>query len=338
MACCYSTCNVKSKSDTEEKKIHCSWCDAFAHSTCSGINLRSFNIITDPTNGLNWSCPKCRAHNADLFKFVRQVKEGMRVIGKDLLELMDKFQSLDTLFNSPNFVVNTVSLNGNLHTVNQPPPKSRCNKESVNRPLLRSVVNVKEQPKTTDSMPVIVINDGDGTKTSSSVVESNDTSVDEVNSNTVIGLQTSTESKPITKSRANVSPSLITTVSDVTRLSDEKVVNSAKSLRIIPSRKSIFITRFANETTVDDLQSYITTNCSDIVDTELNIFKLISSRPREICSFKITVSAKWYEKLLKKSFWPEGVFIRPFVPRNKTQTANTPSIINVSSDINSSKN
>lgn len=83
-----------------------------------------------------------------------------------------------------------------------------------------------------------------------------------------------------------------------------------KQLTVIPPNKSIFISRFASDTTVEDIMYYIKTKLSDVADIHLK--KFTYSQPRIITSFKLTVPSHLYEQIFDSNFWPINTLIREF--------------------------
>lgn len=85
----------------------------------------------------------------------------------------------------------------------------------------------------------------------------------------------------------------------------------------IPPNKTIFVSRLANATTIDDVKFYINNKIGR--DVVISILKYNSPQPRSISSFKITVSAVDYSTLLNPKFWPDHTLVREFVYRPNTR-------------------
>lgn len=107
-------------------------------------------------------------------------------------------------------------------------------------------------------------------------------------------------------------------------------------LIVVRGRKSVFVSRFAENTTEAMVKGYIGSKVSASDLEKFNIFKINASRPREISSFKIILPFSLFEKVVDRSFWPEGALVKEFVPRKKI-TAPI-SIEQPSSQVNAPKN
>lgn len=86
-------------------------------------------------------------------------------------------------------------------------------------------------------------------------------------------------------------------------------------LRAIPPRKTIFISRLANNTSIDDIDYYIKSKVGE--QAEILIQKFQYSQPRSIASFKLTVSAELFQILLDLNFWPENTLVREYVYKER---------------------
>ncbi len=95
------------------------------------------------------------------------------------------------------------------------------------------------------------------------------------------------------------------------------LVASVNNLIVIPPKKSIFISRLAKDTLVEDIKSYIS---SRLKIDDINIRKFNFNYDRSISSFKIDVSLETFKKILDSSFWPPGAFVREFKPKLRSQT------------------
>ena len=58
-------------------------------------------------------------------------------------------------------------------------------------------------------------------------------------------------------------------------------------------------------------------NFSEFNDKDCRILKFNYSEPRDISSFRIIVPVKVFGVLSEQSFWPDGVIVKEFIPRNK---------------------
>lgn len=84
-------------------------------------------------------------------------------------------------------------------------------------------------------------------------------------------------------------------------------------LIVIPPKKSIFISRFAFETSPSDIEYYIKNKIK--FDGNIIVHKFKYSQTRSISSFKIMVPSDIFNIIIDPTFWPENELIREFVIR-----------------------
>lgn len=87
--------------------------------------------------------------------------------------------------------------------------------------------------------------------------------------------------------------------------------NAHRELRIIPPKKSIFVSRFASETTTEDIEYYIKNNLN--TNADIVTYKFSYSQPRSITSFKISVSSEIFDKIIDPCFWPDNTLVREYI-------------------------
>lgn len=93
-----------------------------------------------------------------------------------------------------------------------------------------------------------------------------------------------------------------------------------RELRVLPPKKHLFVSRFASETTVDDINFYIKSKLN--LNENIVAYKFSYAQPRSITSFKISVSSDVFNQLMDTSFWPEHTLVREFLTRPKERTSN----------------
>lgn len=84
-------------------------------------------------------------------------------------------------------------------------------------------------------------------------------------------------------------------------------------LRVIPPPKEIFVSRFAFETTAEDIEYYIKSKFNSNVN--ISTQKFVYLKARAITSFKITVPVELFEQILDPSFWPVSTYVREYQQR-----------------------
>lgn len=86
--------------------------------------------------------------------------------------------------------------------------------------------------------------------------------------------------------------------------------SSHGELRVVPPNKQIFISRFAFDTSADDIDFYIKSKLKQNAD--ITVRKFTYSQPRSITSFKITVPFNIFDRVVDPSFWPNHVIVREY--------------------------
>mgnify|MGYP003557574377 FL=1 len=119
--------------------------------------------------------------------------------------------------------------------------------------------------------------------------------------------------------------------------STSNVINLPESIRlkIIPPNKSIFISRFAFDTSTADIDNYIKSNINIKAENFISIKKFTYSEQRNVTSFKLTVSFDLYDKLIDPSFWPDYTFVREYIIKDNPRRNN---IVRLPSSLNSNSN
>lgn len=96
--------------------------------------------------------------------------------------------------------------------------------------------------------------------------------------------------------------------------------NVSDAVKIVPIKKYIYASKFANTTSVEALRSFL---CSqlNIAETEVDCRLLVPANQDvtqlNFVSFKIGVNLEIFPKLLQPEIWPVGVPVREFTDRPK---------------------
>lgn len=115
------------------------------------------------------------------------------------------------------------------------------------------------------------------------------------------------EIQPIMNSDLN----LVTVAAPILSTSTSK----HKDLVIVPPKKGIFLSRFANSTTENDVLFYISSKIKHVND--INISKFTFSKPRAIASFKMFVPLEYYKDIVDPSFWPKNTVVHEYVLKTR---------------------
>ncbi|XP_075167479.1 uncharacterized protein LOC142239572 [Haematobia irritans] len=95
--------------------------------------------------------------------------------------------------------------------------------------------------------------------------------------------------------------------------------NTAPQLRVDAPKKTIFASRFAEDTSPEEISSYIKWKLRKHIDTEVYKFKY--AEKRRAASFKILVPEEDFATVVNPEFWPARAIIHEFIyrenPRNE---------------------
>ncbi|XP_075150875.1 uncharacterized protein LOC142224983 [Haematobia irritans] len=100
MDCLYEKCDI---TNIHERSITCWLCEGHAHLKCGGLNGRHFDKIVDRSNGLRWSCLKCRQLDIDFYKFFIETKRGFSEFNKEFCSLLERFRKFENMFKNFKF-------------------------------------------------------------------------------------------------------------------------------------------------------------------------------------------------------------------------------------------
>ena len=79
-------------------------------------------------------------------------------------------------------------------------------------------------------------------------------------------------------------------------------------------RNSIFISRFAASTSVDDIINCICNNTNSNLSHSIRSYKYKTDVQKEISSFRITTPQEYFNSLISTTFWPDGTLVNEFIP------------------------
>lgn len=351
MACLYTKCKLKG---TDQQLICCWLCDSQAHLTCAGFSGRQFDLISDRSNGLRWSCVKCRAHDIDFYRMFKDTKLLIARMKSDFTTVMENFNKLDSLFDnfeyiegSPKRKKSSLSVEiGNCNNLSNPSslisllsPAVEDNAAQISLPSVSDPVqnssSVISQPvcirsehsPPIEDIPISSISTSQAPVMNfASVVQSISTGAIPIVSVPIVSVSTS--QTPAVDYASVVQNNSIGTIS---RDAGQQGIHN---LVVVPPRRIVFLSRLASDTTVDDIGDFIRSNYASISD-DIAIFKFNYSQPRDISSFKISVPGKFFDEIVNKSFWPDGVLVREFVHRDRNRSGG---YTRLSPSINVSKN
>lgn len=294
MDCLNKKCSIK---NLDERMLSCWLCHGLIHFKCSGIPTLAAEA-TQKHDGLHWRCNNCKKVGVDFYKFFQERKSIFLGIQKEMSNLSQRISEYGNLFDR--FI--------SLETYEFPPqiPSQQSSLQQYSPSQLSPRRKSARIASKTDTVNINPVNAGNAVDNHMDVVPS---------------------TSKITEN--NTAEKL--SFSDVTKLYNpitNNTENAPRELRVIPPKKHVFVSRFAAETTVDDLNYYIKTKLNS--NDEILTHKFSYSQPRSITSFKITVSSDIFNKIIDPRFWPDNTLVREYIskPRQSINNiARIPSIV-----------
>lgn len=281
MSCSFENCKVRN----EDRLLVCWMCDTLVHFQCAGFKGRDYDRIIDRSNGLRWSCSKCRTFDVNFHKLFSDAKAGFSDIIRDFSILNDKLKKVEDLFT-----------NFDLSQLAGASPKRKKTSSRLDVEIYRSPVT----PVSVESIRV------------GPTVEPGDIPSISI---TGVGDETTTPKiSPITPVSSS-DPGIGQIVEDTSVMTDSNC-----DLVVVPPRKTVFLSRFAPDTTVEALVKFIKNHSKGFDDSDFIVQKFKFSQPRDISSFKIIAPIKLFDILVDKSIWPDGALVREFIHRDRPRT------------------
>lgn len=312
MDCVSAKCTVR---NANEKSIFCWLCNDCAHLKCAGFNGKSFDKLIDPSNGFRWLCWKCREAETNfniLFQETRKsfadLKQCLNLANEKLLKFENRF--MDLKFNNarlnsspkrkkPSTPSNLLDI---LNSDDDPAfflsPAQIPSGEISN--VVLDIPNSDDDPARFLSPAQLPTGEINNVEDVNNVI--NDITERRVGLNMDGGVAGSGSNAPLNGSAEE---------------QNSNPINLIGNLVVVPPRRTIFISRLANDTSVENLVEYLKKMCSDFNDTDCKVFKFNYSQPRDISSFKIIVPDKVFHTIIMESFWPTGMLVKEFIPRDR---------------------
>lgn len=300
--CLNLNCSLTNDND---RMLSCWLCHGLCHFKCSGLRVLVAEAVTN-TKGLHWCCNSCQKVGVEFYRFFQSTKNSFINIQNKLSLLSSEIAAYGNLFDD------FKQLNNLESPVSSPKRrKSSRNKNKINvdaSVIPNSIVN---QPEIASTVTIDLINDKNPTNIgiSTPVVDSNVpvTYSQAVQSSVSVRkdpMPSIFNSNTTTNINVNKVPYPTTSV-----LNNNNV--SPKPLIVLPPKKYIFISRFAAETTAEDVDFYIKSKLG--VNADILINKFSYSQPRSITSFKVAVPPDVYNIIIVPEFWPPNTIVREYL-------------------------
>lgn len=305
--------------------LTCWLCHNLCHYKCTGLPTLVNEAVTQ-YDGVNYFCVSCRKPAVEFFRFFQGTKTRFLEIKKTVSVLADNISNYGKLFEESTALDNLKS----------PPELSPKRRKSARK-------NGKDKEKLPLGTLPLEPNSNDNVLTTPMTTtqpENLQIATTPVNQDPVGASARQTTYDSTTGAAASDNFTYLDLPSSSNNLQPIDVNNRTPflngrspfnsnvngiitgiKLKVIPPKKSIFISRFAFETSAEDITHYIlnkiNADCADIFTKKFNY-----SQPRNITSFKITVSPDLFDQILDPYFWPENTLVREYVYRDNARSNN----------------
>lgn len=325
MECIAKNCSVTNIYDG--CLLSCWLCDGHAHVKCAGFNGRHFDKIAAKESGLRWTCWNCRELDVDFYRLYKEAKKGFPDLNRDLNSLASKLKMMEKMFSC-------FEWSDMLSSPRR--KKASGERKADNRlsdiPLTPNFDNLggmfvsplpSPLPATGLAPPSIIASAGIASRELLEVHADVVASTDVVSIHCTPNLSNlgrtnqifDTLSQKVATTGSVPKPVEVETGASPSQVS--QTIPEMCELVVVPPRKTVFVSRLSADTSVEKIVSYLRNHLTDFNDNDCKVLKFNYSQPRDIASFRIIVPEKVFSILVNKSFWPSGVLVREFIPRDR---------------------
>lgn len=344
MSCMNKNCQYNSY---DERMIHCWLCRNLCHVKCAGLSARTADGL-NVDKGVRWCCVNCRKVELDFYNFFRSLQSEFSEMEKGFTNLFTRFSEFSKMFKD------YPDMDKLAKSPASTPKRKKSNKKSVPGPTLQSQNLIGfESPHPSTSSAVLaapsICHDklhGNSAVSKPTVVTvpsftNSATALEEEPPEIIISQSStgltpgsvtipppSTEGIPIQESLGPTDMRSVDNVRPTTHvvsLPSTGTRSQPRALTVVPARRAIFVSRFAPDTTVDDIRYFI--SCKGTTASSIDVFKLKSSYSERRSSFKLIVSVDLFPIMLNSNYWPVGAFVKEFTyddNRRHNKTARLP--------------
>lgn len=298
MECSNPTCSCTGN----DRMVACWLCVGHFHLKCCGLKARDADALADPQKFLQWTCPSCRKISVEFYKLFKNSKDEFDAIKKEFLSLQNKLDKYGDLFNN---YANLEKFENLQHNVSPKRKKGNLRSASsqgecattssvTNSASMAANFHGTEFPQSLEPglpLPSPLVNN---------VIQS--VPVNELTPNSALAVYNYPQTAP-NNSQA------VSNSAPVPVLNNIQYV--PKPLRAVPQHRSVFVSRLASETTIEDIEYYIKSKCGE--NAFVSAYKFVYQQSRSISSFKITVPEEAFNNIIDYTFWPTGTFVREYV-------------------------
>lgn len=264
----------------------CCWiCQKPMHAKCAGFGGNVADSINNSGSGVTWSCDHCRVPLKDIYRFLNLTKNSISDMAKEFDSLYNKFKIREENFTNFKF--------SECDTLSSPKRKK------TNTRALRSTTALAEKPSTSSNPQPPTITISNVTNIEKPTTSAPDSCIIDVGS--PICPNNNNNNDPGPSSVLNINTNLPT-------------------LRSVPKRKSIFVSRLDPNTSEQDVANFINSKLKSKATFFVKKFNF--NYERDVSSFKVTPPLGDFAKILDENFWPTDTLVHEFIerPRNRVKT------------------
>ncbi|XP_065356382.1 uncharacterized protein LOC135950783 [Calliphora vicina] len=276
--CLNKSCTL---SGDDERMVVCWLCHGMCHFKCSGLTGLVAEAVCK-TKGLHWCCNACQKIGVEYYRFYQSTKNTFLNIQNKLSALSSEIAAYGNLYEEFK----------QLNCLNSPPqssPKRRKSSRTKNK------TNASQSPGAS-VVSNVVVSDSITPSTSTSNPDKYATMLNTISDSVYSHMQT-------TATFVNYD-----NIAGTSNAATNQISNTG--LKIIPPNKSIFISRFASDTTVEQINFYIKSKLN--FEADFTTYKFSYAQPRRITSFKLNVPHDLYEQIVNPNFWPANTLVREY--------------------------
>lgn len=308
MDCINKNCTITGT----ERMVSCWLCNGYCHLKCSGgLKARDADALLDKSKFLQWTCHNCRKIRVEFYNLFQSSRNEFDTICKDFSVLNEKLLKYGELFSKfsslEKFVISESSSPKRKKTMETLPlPQLLCNSNLQPADLMHvaqsfpssdtntpQIEHIPETPIQSLALPLVnqpLANQQFSTSPIPTIIAIPETPI---------------LNGPLT---SNISSSQGSSTSNISSGKKEPTV-----LKTIPPRKTIFASRFACDTTTEDISSFLQSKVDISTLDNISIYKMNS---RNRASFKIIVPEYLFELIVNPGIWPKHAIIREFIYRD----------------------
>lgn len=323
MECSNEKCSVT----TNDRMVCCWLCTEYYHLKCTGgLKARDADALAEKGKFLQWTCPHCRKIGVEFYNMFKNSQNEFAILLKDCTALQSKLSKYGELFTKfPNLDSFAQPLSPKrkktagapvIHpSMSNSPLLTPVNAIETYAPLpttnhLNNVNNANNQIYA--PLPTAVNNDTTTNYLNNVNALPTAYHINNVNNQTYAPLPIAVNNNTTTTNHIDdTTTNILNNVNQQTSSVNLDPANGRlRQLRVLPPKKAIFISRFAPETTVEDIEFYIKTKLN--FNADIITYKFTYSQPRNVISFKLTVPFDLFENIIDHRFWPENTLVREY--------------------------